>query len=69
MKLFQLALALSAASLFATMAGAQEITLKASHNANADEPYQVALERMGDILEEKNRWPGHDQGVSECPAR
>lgn len=54
MKSFQLAVATSALVLFATMAPAQDITLKASHNANADEPYHVALERMGEVLMEKS---------------
>lgn len=53
MKFIQTVLATSAISICATMALAQDIVLKASHNANADEPYQIGLERMGEILMEK----------------
>lgn len=53
MKSLQRALFTGAFGIFATMAAAQDITLKASHNANADEPYQIGLERMGEVLMEK----------------
>lgn len=56
MKLTNLALcfaALGAVALSAPVA-AQEITLKASHNANADEPYGVGMRKMAEILEEKS---------------
>ncbi|PTV95907.1 tripartite ATP-independent transporter DctP family solute receptor [Rhodobacter aestuarii] len=49
---FALPLALGAA-LFAPQAYAQEITLKASHNANAEEPYGVGMRKMAEILEEQ----------------
>ena len=53
MKSLQLTLATGAFGIFATMAASQDITLKASHNANADEPYQIGLERMAEVLMEK----------------
>ncbi|KMK64795.1 TRAP transporter substrate-binding protein [Puniceibacterium sp. IMCC21224] len=55
MKLTNLTLcfALGAAAL-AAPAHAQDITLKASHNANADEPYGVGMRKMAEILGEKS---------------
>ncbi len=53
MKYFTTTVAAGALSVLATMVPAQDITLKASHNANADEPYQIGLEQMGEILMEK----------------
>lgn len=53
MKLTNLALCLAiGASAIAAPAFAQDITLKASHNANADEPYGVGMRKMGEFLEE-----------------
>ncbi|WP_137045268.1 TRAP transporter substrate-binding protein [Pseudolabrys sp. FHR47] len=46
-----LALLLSAAPLMS--ASAAEVVLKASHNANATEPYNLGLERMNEILKKK----------------
>ncbi|SDG06393.1 TRAP transporter substrate-binding protein [Alloyangia pacifica] len=55
MKLTNLALcAALGATLVSAPAFAQEITLKASHNANADEPYGVGMRKMAEILEEKS---------------
>ncbi|EPX85667.1 TRAP transporter substrate-binding protein [Salipiger mucosus] len=54
MKLTNLALCLAmGATAVAAPAFAQDITLKASHNANADEPYGVGMRKMAEILEEK----------------
>lgn len=53
MKFLSKVLAVGALSVFSTAALAQDIVLKASHNANADEPYQIGLERMGEVLMEK----------------
>lgn len=54
MKLTNLALCLAlGASVIGSPVLAQDITLKASHNANADEPYGVGLRAMADILAEK----------------
>jgi len=53
MKHLTTAFAAGALSVLATMASAQDIVLKASHNANADEPYQIGLERMSEVLMEK----------------
>ncbi|MBN9677780.1 TRAP transporter substrate-binding protein [Salipiger bermudensis] len=54
MKLTNLALCIAlGATAVAAPAFAQEITLKASHNANADEPYGVGMRKMAEILEEK----------------
>ncbi|WP_172329586.1 TRAP transporter substrate-binding protein [Mangrovicoccus sp. HB161399] len=53
MKLKTLALCLaSATALVAPAAFAQEIVLKASHNANADEPYGLGMEKMAELLSE-----------------
>ena len=40
---------------FTSLASAQaaDVTLKASHNANATEPYNLGMERMGELLKEK----------------
>ncbi|MEI4472901.1 TRAP transporter substrate-binding protein [Frigidibacter sp. MR17.24] len=55
MKHTHLALCLAlAAGTVAAPAFAQEITLKASHNANATEPYGVGMRKMADILKEKS---------------
>ena len=51
LKSMLLALLVSAASL--APATAAEITLKASHNANAEEPYHLGMVRMGELLSEK----------------
>jgi len=54
MKLTNLALCIAlGATAVAAPAFAQDITLKASHNANADEPYGVGMRKMAEILEEK----------------
>ncbi|MCF3642765.1 TRAP transporter substrate-binding protein [Rhizobium sp. TRM95111] len=47
-----IALLLSVASLVSATQAA-EITLKASHNANATEPYNLGMERMSELLKEK----------------
>ncbi|MEI4487351.1 TRAP transporter substrate-binding protein [Frigidibacter sp. MR17.14] len=55
MKHTHLALCLAlAASTVAAPVFAQEITLKASHNANAEEPYGVGMRKMAEILKEKS---------------
>ncbi|MBY6006401.1 TRAP transporter substrate-binding protein [Salipiger bermudensis] len=55
MKLTNLALCIAlGATAVAAPAFAQDITLKASHNANADEPYGVGMRKMAEILEEKS---------------
>ena len=54
MKLTNLALCLAMGTALVTPAFAQEVTLKASHNANADEPYGVGLRHMAEVLEEKS---------------
>ncbi len=54
MKLTNIALcAAMAITAVAAPAFAQDITLKASHNANADEPYGVGLRKMAEVLEAK----------------
>ncbi|MEC5293116.1 MULTISPECIES: TRAP transporter substrate-binding protein [unclassified Aurantimonas] len=53
MTIRQLAVATIAACTFISSAFAAEITLKASHNANQDEPYHVGMDRMSELLEEK----------------
>lgn len=54
MKLTNLALCIAlGATAVAAPAFAQDITLQASHNANADEPYGVGMRKMAEILEEK----------------
>ncbi|MBN9673912.1 TRAP transporter substrate-binding protein [Roseibium aggregatum] len=54
MKITNLALCLAlGASVISMPAIAQEVTLKASHNANADEPYGVGMREMAEILKEK----------------
>ena len=54
MKLTNLALCIAlGATAVAAPAFAQDITLKASHNANADEPYGVGMRKMAEILQEK----------------
>lgn len=47
-----LALLLSAAPLM-SVSKAAEVVLKASHNANATEPYNLGLERMNELLKKK----------------
>jgi TRAP-type transport system periplasmic protein len=44
--------ALGLAATMSVSAFAAEITLRASHNANPDEPYQLGMERMGERLSE-----------------
>ncbi|NVO28983.1 TRAP transporter substrate-binding protein [Donghicola sp. C2-DW-16] len=54
MKLTNIALcAAMAITAVAAPAFAQDITLKASHNANAEEPYGVGLRKMAEVLEAK----------------
>ncbi|TYC61932.1 TRAP transporter substrate-binding protein [Rhodobacterales bacterium] len=54
MKITNLALCLALGATALSMpASAQEVTLKASHNANADEPYGVGMREMAEILKEK----------------
>ncbi|MBL3570173.1 C4-dicarboxylate transporter [Rhodovulum sulfidophilum] len=53
MKLTNLALCLALGTSVALPAFAQDITLKASHNANAEEPYGVGMRKMAEILEDK----------------
>ncbi|PTW44520.1 TRAP transporter substrate-binding protein [Rhodovulum kholense] len=53
MKLTNLALCLALCASVALPAFAQDITLKASHNANAEEPYGVGMRKMAEILEDK----------------
>lgn len=48
-----MALGVTALSPMLTPALAQEITLKASHNANAEEPYGVGLRKMDALLREQ----------------
>ena len=57
MKFGPIALALTlavAGAQYAVPASAQEIVLKASHNANADEPYGKGMIKMGELLKEKS---------------
>ncbi|TFF22029.1 TRAP transporter substrate-binding protein [Jiella endophytica] len=57
MRFGPIAVALSlafASTQMSSAALAQEITLKASHNANADEPYGLGMEKMSDLLEDKS---------------
>ncbi|MTH79079.1 TRAP transporter substrate-binding protein [Paracoccus aestuariivivens] len=54
MKLTNLALCLALAATPLSPAFAQEITFKASHNANADEPYGVGMRKMDELLKEKS---------------
>ncbi|OLS53156.1 TRAP transporter substrate-binding protein [Rhodovulum sulfidophilum] len=53
MKLTNLALCLALGTSAALPAFAQEIVLKASHNANAEEPYGVGMRKMAEILEDR----------------
>lgn len=53
MKLTSLALCVVIGATIITPAFAQDITLKASHNANAKEPYGVGMRKMGELLSEK----------------
>lgn len=54
MKLTNIALcAAMAITAVAAPAFAQDITLKASHNANAEEPYGVGLRKMAEVLKAK----------------
>ncbi len=46
-------LTLLAASALPAAAAAAEIVLKASHNANQDEPYHTGMMRMSELLKEK----------------
>lgn len=50
MKLTSLALCLAFCTTALTPAFAQEVTLKASHNANATEPYGVGMRKMDELL-------------------
>lgn len=50
MKLTSLALCLAMGITAITPAIAQELTLKASHNANAGEPYGIGLRKMDELL-------------------
>lgn len=51
-KMTLLALLMSVAP-FVSASRAADVTLKASHNANATEPYNLGLERMNEILKQK----------------
>lgn len=51
MKLTNLTLCMALGAATITPAAAQEITLKASHNANAEEPYGVGMRKMDELLE------------------
>ncbi|MGA0614141.1 TRAP transporter substrate-binding protein [Paracoccus sp. KR1-242] len=53
MKMKSLALGLVLASFALSPASAADVTLKASHNANADEPYGVGMRKMGELMGEK----------------
>ena len=54
MKLTNLALCITLGSTaLTTPVFAQDITLRVSHNANADEPYGVGMRKMAELLEEK----------------
>lgn len=52
MKLTSLALCLAMGMAAFSPAVAQDITLKASHNANAAEPYGLGMRKMGELLTE-----------------
>ena len=53
MKITSLALCLAFGATAIAPAIAQEVTLKASHNANATEPYGVGMRKMDELLKEK----------------
>jgi len=53
MKMKSLTLGLVLGAIALSSASAADITLKASHNANADEPYGVGMRKMGEVLGEK----------------
>jgi len=47
------ALCFAATTLVSSATFAAEVTLKASHNANPDEPYHLGMQRMNELLMEK----------------
>lgn len=53
MKLTSLALCVALGATAVIPAYAQDITLKASHNANAEEPYGAGMRKMDELLKEK----------------
>lgn len=53
MKLTNLALCIALGAVAAAPALAQDVSLRASHNANADEPYGVGMRKMDELLRER----------------
>lgn len=53
MKLTNLAFCIALGATAAAPVLAQDVTLRASHNANADEPYGVGLRKMDELLRER----------------
>lgn len=53
MKLTNLAFCIALGAIAAAPVLAQDVTLRASHNANADEPYGVGLRKMDELLRER----------------
>ena len=57
---------LAAAALSLSSVTAAEITLRASHNANPDEPYHLGMERMNELLQEKTNGEAEIQVFSNA---